>query len=105
MSTPGTTSSTLGARRWRVTPSAEASDTAVTRARPARSSRAAARSSDSSMPWTVVISGVRGSAIATISIDRTDCVCAMSGRNSLAIERSERNQSGNVRAVGRPLRR
>ena len=54
------------------------------------------------MPWTVVTSGVRGSAIATISIDRTDCVCATSGRNSRAIERSERNQSGNCRGSRAP---
>ena len=67
---------------------------------PARSSRAAARSSDSSMPWTVVSSGVRGSAIATISIDRTDCVCAMSGRNSLRSSAASGTSPGTAAGSG-----
>ena len=54
----------LGASRWRRRPSAEACDTAATRARLGRSASAAPSSSDSSMPCTVASSGVRGAASA-----------------------------------------
>jgi hypothetical protein len=104
-STPGDTTSMCGARRCRVTPLAEASETAVTRARLARSKNAANRSSDSSMPCSVASSGEPGDAIAASIVVRIDCVWMTSGRNFPTSERSVRNQSADVRARGRSATR
>ena len=98
MSTPPGTIATCGAQRWRCSPSAEACETAATRARLRRSASAAANSSDSSMPCTVASSGVRGAAIATATVVRTDCVCTTSGLNSRTRACSARSHSGSVRA-------